>query len=62
MSYSQKLIQGEFIAMPEDLVRPETQITQKSFNIQDYELNQINTQLEAWVPNDTKRLVLSLVV
>ena len=32
------------------------------FNIADYELHPLNSKLEAWVPSNTKRLVLSLVV
>lgn len=62
MGYGEKLIQGEFIAMPEDLVRPETQISQRIFTITDFEIHPINNRLEAWVPQDAKRLVLSLAV
>jgi hypothetical protein len=62
MEYSENLIQGEFMALPEDLVRPETQISSKLFSVSDFELHPVNSMLEAWVPNDTRRLVLSLAV
>jgi hypothetical protein len=62
MGYGEKLAQGELLAMPEDLVKPETQISRRIFNISDFEIHPINSRLEAWVPCDSKRLVLSLAV
>jgi hypothetical protein len=62
MGYAQELMDGELLALPEDLVRPEVQISQKIFTVSDYEVHDLGTELEAWVPSDTKRIMLSLVV
>lgn len=53
---------GEMFAQPEDLIRPEMQLSPKIFAITDFEVNSLNTFLEAWVPNNTSRLMLTLAV
>ena len=62
MGYGVAFQAGEFLASPHDLIKPETQISSRVFNIADNELHPLNYKLEAWVPSNTKRLVLSLVV
>jgi hypothetical protein len=37
-------------------------MSQKIFTVSDYEVHALGTELEAWVPSDTKRIMLSLVV
>ena len=62
MGYGVAFQAGEFLANPADLVKPETQVSSRVFNIADYELHPLNSKLEAWVPSNTKRFVLSLAV
>ncbi len=50
------------LALAEDLVRPEMQLSNKVFCVSDFEIHALNSNLEAWVPNKTSRLMLSLAV
>jgi hypothetical protein len=49
------------MACPDDLVRPEVQISPVR-TISDFELATLKTQLEVWAPSNTSKVVLSLLV
>jgi hypothetical protein len=62
MGYSKEIMQDEMLASAEDLVRPSTQLSAKIFSVSDFEVHPLNSDLEAWVPADTSRVMLSLAV
>lgn len=61
MGYSAELLDNDFMASPEDLVRPDVQISPVR-TISDFELATLRTKLEVWAPSNTTSLVLSLLV
>lgn len=62
MGYGRELLEDEFLARAEDLVRPEVQISSQVYTITDFEVNPVNSHLEAWVPVSTGRLILTFAV
>lgn len=62
MGYGRELLEDEFLARAEDLVKPEVQISSQVYNITDYEVNPVNSHLEAWVPVSTSRLILTFAI
>jgi len=62
VGYGNDLMEGEYLASLEDLVSPAVQISDEIFQVVDYEINPVNQYLEAWVPINTSRLMLSLAV
>jgi hypothetical protein len=62
MGYGRELLEDEFLARAEDLVRPEVQITSQCHQITDFEVNAVHSHLEAWVPVSCGRVILTFAI